>query len=306
MRYIYAVNLRAADLNLFVVLEAMLQEQSVSRAARRIGLSQPATSNALARLRALFDDPLFVRQGARMAPTPRAEAIAADVRAGLGHLDAALSDAVEFDPSTARRTFVVAANDFASFTALPTLMDRVRREAPGIVLQVVQYGPTQPFDALLSGAVDLILGAAFDLPSSVVSEDYIDVEFAVAVRKDHPRVRRRLTLRQFVELDHLLVAPMGGTRGAVDSALQERGLQRNVALFVPNFLLAPIIVGRTDLVTTLARPVLEVFAEQAGLRLFEPPLPLHGFPYSGMWERRRHSDPAHRWLRDAVRDAVVP
>ena len=298
------MNLRGADLNLFVVLEAMLQEHSVSRAARRIGLSQPATSNALARLRDLFDDPLFVRQGARMAPTPRAEAIAAHVRAGLGHLDAALSDEVEFDPFTAQRTFVVAANDFASFTVLPALMDRLRREAPGIVLRVVQYGPAQPFDALLSGAVDLILGAAFDLPSSVVSEDYLDVEFAVAVREDHPRVRRRLTLRQFVELDHLLVAPMGGARGAVDRALEAQGLQRKVALFVPNFLLAPIIVARTDLITTLARPVLEQFAEPLGLRLFEPPLPLEGFPYSGMWERRRDTDPAHRWLRDTVRDAI--
>jgi DNA-binding transcriptional LysR family regulator len=298
------MNLRAADLNLFVVFDALLEEQSVSRAARRIGLSQPATSNALARLRDLFGDVLFVRQGARMLPTSRAESIAAHVRAGLGHLDAALCVPASFDPATARRTFTIAANDFASFILLPTLMDRVRREAPGITIRVVPYGPPQPIDQLTAGTVDLILGAAFDLPPHVASEDFMAIEFAVAVRADHPRVRKRLTLEQFVELDHLLVAPLGGARGTVDRALEELGLERRVALYVPDFLLAPLIVARTDLVVTLARAVLVTFATPFGLRVFAPPLRLRPFPYAGIWERRRDTDPAHRWLRDTIRDAL--
>ena len=290
-------------MNLFVVFEAMLEEHSVSRAARRVGLSQPATSNALARLRAMFDDPLFVRRGSSMLPTPRAQQVAAHVRAGMGHLSAALEPGAGFDPATAERTFVIAAHDFAALTVLPALMERMRIEAPGVRLRVVKMGPEQPFVALERGTLDLVLGAAAGLPRGITSETLADIDYAVAVRAEHPRVRRRLTLRQYLELDHLLVAPFGGTQGAVDRALGAEGHRRRIALTVPDFLLAPHIIARTDMVVTLPRRVFDL-VPGLGLGVFEPPVAVAGAPYACIWDERKNDEPAHEWLRDAVRRSV--
>lgn len=298
------MNISAADLNLFVVFEALLEEHSVSKAARRVGLSQPATSNALGRLRAMFDDPLFVRRGSAMLPTPRAQQVAAHVRAGLGHLSAALGPGEGFDPATAERTFVIAAHDFAALTLLPALMQRVQGEAPGVRVRVVKIGPGQPFAALEAGALDLVLGAAANLPRGITSETLAEVRYAVAVRAEHPRVRQRLTLRQYLELDHLLVAPFGGTRGAVDRALEAEGHERRIALTVPDFLLAPHIVARTDMVVTLPRRVFELVDAGLGLRVFEPPVAVVGSPFACIWDERRSDEPAHGWLRSIVRRSV--
>ena len=298
------MNLRAADLNLFVVLDALLEEGSVSRAARKLGLSQPATSNALARLRDTLDDPLFVRRGSQMLPTPRALEIAAHVRAGLGHLDAALAPPAQFDPGVAERTFVVAANDLGSFLLLPWLMPLLAREAPRVTVRVAPYAPQRPFDAMQAGTIDLILGSPNRRPPGVESETVLEERFAVAVRDGHPRVRKRLTLKQYVELEHLLVAPLGGSRGYVDTALDALGLQRKIAVFIPDFLLAPHIVARTDLVVTQARRVLEDLGAVLNLRVFDPPVPLSPFPVAIMWDERRTSEPAHRWLRSAVDRAL--
>ena len=297
------MNVSGADLNLFVVFEAMLEEHSVSRAARRVGLSQPATSNALARLRVMFDDPLFVRRGSSMLPTPRAQQVAPHVRAGVGHLSAALGPGEGFDPATAERTFVIAAHDFAALTVLPALMERMHVEAPGVRVRVVKMGPEQPFVALERGTLDLVLGAAAGLPRGITSETLAEVDYAVGVRAEHPRVHRRLTLRQYLELDHLLVAPFGGTQGAVDRALHAHGHRRRIALTVPDFLLAPHIIARTDMVVTLPRKVFEL-VPGVGLRVFEPPVPVVGAPYACIWDERKNDEPAHEWLRSVVRRSV--
>ena len=301
---IHSVNLRSVDLNLLVVFDALMTEHSVSRAARRIGLSQPATSNALARLRDVFDDRLFVRRGSEMVPTPRAEVIAGHVRAGLGHLDLALGPPRGFDPATAQRELVIATADYASLVILPDLMRRIRTQAPGIDVKVVPYGPVVPFDGLARGDVDLVVGSPRNVPPGVAVGDLFEDRFTCLVRKDHPKVGRRLTLARFVELDHLLVAPLGGKRGFVDRALGALDRRRRIALRVPDFLLAPFIVAATDLVVTLPTGVAAVLGERLELRRLAPPVEIPSFSYALLWDERRNDDPALQWLRECVSEAA--
>lgn len=296
------MNIHAADLNLFVVFEALLDTQSVSKAAKRLGLSQPATSNALARLRATFDDPLFVRRGSTMLPTPRAQQVAAHVRAALGLLGVALGPPEGFDPASACRTFVIAAHDFASLAVLPSAMERVRREAPGITLRVIRSDARRPYAGLEDGSVDLVFGAVGDAPRGIAHAAFAPSPFVTAARVGHPRVRRRLTLKQFLEVDHLLVAPLGGQRGDVDRALERMGHQRRIALTVPDFLLALHVIARTDLIVTLPRKIFELAALEEELNVFVPPVEVKGRgPYGYLWDERRHSDPGHAWLRSVLR-----
>ncbi|HGG57246.1 MAG TPA: LysR family transcriptional regulator [Nannocystis exedens] len=305
MNIIHHMNLRATDLNLFVVFDALLDTQSVSKAAKRIGLSQPATSNALARLRAIFGDPLFVRRGAAMLPTARSQQIAAHIRAGLSHLDRALAPPEGFDPSTAEHTFVVGAHDFAALLILPSLLAQVRTQAPGITLRIVRMGSLCPYTELEKGSLDLVFAAAINVPRSIACEIPPPIPLATAVRVGHPRVHQRLTLRQFVELDHLLVAPLGGDRSPVDLALKKRGYSRRIALTVPDFLLAPHIVARTDLLVTLPRKVFDLVQPAGGLNLFKTPIQVKRVPYACLWDKRREFDAAHIWLRDMVRPTLV-
>ena len=301
---IHIVNLRGADLNLLVVFDALMAEHSVSRAARRIGLSQPATSNALGRLRDLFDDRLFVRRGSEMVPTPRAEEIAGHVRAGLAHLDSALGPQRGFYPATAARELVIATADYASLVILPDLMRRIQAEAPGIDIKVIPYGPRVPFEALAHGEVDLVVGAPRNVPAGLAVGDLFEDRFTCLVRNDHPRVGRRLTLARYVELDHLLIAPLGGKRGFVDRALEAMDRRRRIALRVPDFLLAPFIVAATDLVVTLPTRVAAVLGEPLGLRRLNPPVEIPSFSYALIWDERRQDDPALAWLRDRVTEAA--
>lgn len=299
------MNLRGIDLNLLVVFDALMTERSVSRAAKRVGLSQPATSNALGRLRTAFDDPLFVRQRSAMVPTSRAEAIASHVRAGLGHLDVALGVQPAFQPSTAELDLVIATADYASLMIMPGLVRRVRRQAPHVRLKVVPYGPVRPFEALARSDVDMLVGPPVGLPPEITVGRVFEDGLTCLVRGDHPRVGRRLTVPRYAELDHLLVSPLGGARGPVDAALATLGRSRNVALRVPDFVLAPLIVATTDLIATLPSRIASLLATPLGLRALRPPLPLPKFAYATMWNRRRDSDPALTWLHALVCDAVT-
>jgi len=299
------VNLSGLDLNLLVTFDALMKERSVSRAARRVGLSQPATSNALARLRALFDDPLLVRHGNRMVPTERALALVGHVHTGLTHLSAALEGPRAFDPATARLVFNVSANDYACFVLLSQLVERLHRDAPGITLRVVPMNGASPVrDRMDRGEVDLGFTLHSTLPDGVMHQELFDDGYVCLVRTGHPRVGRRLTLRQYVSLEHLLISPFGSMRGMVDTALTARSLERHIALYVPNFLLAPPILAQTDLITTIASRVGRAVAAPYALRVLAPPLRIRRFSMSMFWDPRHEHVAAHRWLREQVLDAA--
>lgn len=243
------VDLARVDLNLLVVLDALLKERHVTRAAARLGLSQSAASHALSRLRAHFDDPLLVRDRSLLVPTERALGIAEPLAQALGSLAAALTQPVAFDPLTTRRTFVIGAADYGQFVLLPPLLERLREAAPGLDLDVRDV-VTPPTEALAPGGTDLLVGPPLDprragsarpskgrkaapgAPSgtSIRSRRLFDERFVCVVRKDHPRVKRKLDLETFAELPHAFVAPRGTRGGVVDDVLAGLGRERRVAV----------------------------------------------------------------------------
>jgi DNA-binding transcriptional LysR family regulator len=295
--------LAATDLNLLVAFDALVAEGSVTRAASRVGLTQPAMSHALARLRRLFGDPLLVRTPNGMVPTVRAKELIVPIRNALGQIDGALRSPGAFDPRTARRTFSIACVDFGSMVVVPLLYARLRAEAPQIDLHVRPLRGDQCERQLSEGELDLGIGVFADHEArAVVRQKLFDERFVCIVRAGHPAVGASLSLAEFVALDHALIAPRGTPGGQVDRSLAEHGLRRRVVLVVPHFLAAPMVIARSDLILTVAERIARAFSTMLPLRIVDPPLPLPGFTVSQYWHERQARDPAHAWFRGLVAD----
>lgn len=293
------------DLNLLAALDVLLRERNVTRAAARLGLTQSAMSHKLKRLREELGDPLFVTGPGGLVPTARAESLEEPLRHALRDLAAAVRATEPFDPRAAERDLRVACVDAIEITLLPNILRRLASEAPGLRVSIRRRGP-RSIDELASGDLDLVVapggvpGVGYDeLPGiqrRLVSTD----DFVCVVREDHPSVGRRLTLKKFLALDHLLVTP-GGTRvGVVDQVLARDGRTRRVAVTVPSFVSAPLLVSQTDLVLTCPTSVGLAAAKIVPLRVFPPPLPLPAIPTFLFWHVRVQHDPAHRWVREFV------
>lgn len=299
IKSIHGMNLRTLDLNLLRVLDALLAERNVTRAAARLHLSQPALSNALARLRRALDDPLLVRTPRGMVPTPRAAALAVPVHRALADLEEALGNR-GFNPATSDQVFRLAATDYVEFVLFPPLIRRLRAIGSRIALHVAPLEETVKADALARGDIDLALGYFRRPDENLHTRALFDERFVCLVRRHHPVVRRRLTLKQFVALDHVLVAPRGVAYGMVDEQLERRGLARRIALAIPHFLQVPFVVAETDCIATLAERVAQRFVTLLPLKIFPPPLEVPGFPVSILWHTRTQHSPAHRWLREQL------
>lgn len=290
--------LSAIDLNLLVVLRALLTERHVTRAAARVGLSQSATSHALSRLRELYGDPLLVRSGRALALTPRAARLLPALERGLGELGSALAGEPEFEPSNARRTFTLGTSDYLQALIVGPLLRGLATIAPGVDLTVVVFPNAR--ELIESGEIDLVLTVSSQEMHGWRHEPLFDDGFVCMVRRDHPRIRKRLSLDAYLAQRHVVVAP-GGTPGSlVDTALARRGLERRIALRVSNFLIAPVVVCETDLVNTMPARLARQLAKTYPLRLLEPPLELPEFEFSMLWHPRLDHDPAQRWLREFV------
>jgi LysR family transcriptional regulator, transcriptional activator of nodD3 and syrA len=304
MNNLHEGGLAGLDLNLLVVLDALLAERHVTRAARRVGLTQPACSHALGRLRRALGDPLLVRgPGGAMVTTPRAEALAPGLRAALAELATAVAGPPSFDPATARRSVRIATSDYAELVVLPALIAALGRDAPGVDVWVVPLPTTRyaQLAMLASGAADLVIGPPRrDGPAGIYERRLFDERFRCVVRRGHPAGGRRLTLARYCALSHVMVAPRGTAGSVVDDALAARGRRRRVAVAVPHFLVVPHLVAASDLVATLAGRVVDAYADTAGLVVMAPPIELPGFAIAMTWHERLHRDPAQRWLRDQV------
>lgn len=296
---ISVVNISSVNLNLLVAFQALLEERSVTRAARRCGVTQPAMSNSLAQLRALFDDPLFTRSSHGLAPTARALGLAGPLREGLSKLGELL-EARPFDPAVDDRRFVIAASDYVEFVLLPALLELLRTEAPKLRVEVRPWGLHEIPDGLARGEVDLMIGYYNRLPSGHEEQILFEDEYVCIVAKQHPRVRSKLTLQTYLQLGHVLVSQRSDSPGSVDRALAALGKERVVAARVSHFLLVPALVARTDLVAAIDRRAAEPFAAPFGLRLLDPPLALPRGKVGQVWHQRSSRDPAHRWLRGAI------
>lgn len=293
------VHLHRLDLNLLVVLQALLAERSVTRAAERLALSQPAVSHALARLRRSFGDRLLVRTPRGMEPTPRAKAMTEPLERALADLTRAVSSPGEFDPRRARGRFHVATDDYLELVLMPRLLARVWREAPGIDIHVHNVSARSGHD-LAEGRIDFIvdpLDALGQLPGAY-SQRILDERFVCIVRAGHPALGKPLTAKAFASLSHALVVPAGRPGSIVDTALAKLGLRRRVAIAIPHFIAAPAIIRETDAIATLPRRIALTLGD--GLTLIEPPIALPTFTIETVWHERNHNDPAHAWLRACI------
>jgi DNA-binding transcriptional LysR family regulator len=294
------VNLRTFDLNLLRALDALLTEPQVSAAARRLNLSQPATSAALARLRTALSDQLLTRSGNQMLLTPLAVSLRPQVRRILSDIEQTLRDASSFDAALSERCFRVAANDYATVVALAPLVERIRLHAPRIVVEVVPLDDRFE-ERLAEDDYDLAIRDRWSLQGSQRLETLFTEEYVCVARADHPRLSACPTLDEFVAEDHALISPRGRVPGVFDSALGKRGRSRHVAVTLPHFLAAPAIITHTDLVITLPSRVAARFAKLYALRVFRPPLPVAGFKVAMAWHRRSDADAAVGWLKDQLR-----
>lgn len=286
-----------SDFGLLANLDALLQEGSVTRAARRVGLSTPAMSHALARIRERLGDPLLVRSGRSMVLTPRAEALKPRVHTLLAEARQTLELPRPFVPAELTQTFVVHATDYV-LTVLGHVVDRIlREEAPGAAIRFV---PNTPEDAasLRDGDADLAVGIYGELPQEMRSRQLVTDRFVCVVRHAHPTIKRRLTLEQFVALEHVQIAPRGKPGGYIDDILWERGLTRKVARAVPYFLSALQLIAETDYILTVSERVAKLLGPRLGLRLLEPPVALRPYALSLVWHPRFDGDAGHRFLRD--------
>jgi len=293
------VHIAGIDLNLLVVLDALLAERNVTRAAKRIGLSQSATSHALSRLRILFDDPLLVRGLGGMAPTPRAEALHVPIRDALAQLATAVGRAPRFDPQHSRRSFTVATGDYGAFVLAPRILELLAEEAPEVNLRVTN---STGLEGIERGDFDVALLPPTNGrdPSGVRSQVMFEERFVCVLREGHRFARGKLTLDRFCSTGHVLVAPGGTATGPVDEALARLGRSRRIVLTVPHFLVAPYIVARTDHVLTLPARVANSLAAQYGLVVREPPLPVRGFEFAMIWHARLEADPGATWFRELL------
>lgn len=291
------------DLNLLVTLEALLTERNVTKAAARLHLSQPAVSAQLARLRDAFGDPLLLPAQRGMTPTARALALLDPLRQALDQVRGAVGSQMAFDPATAELTVTIAGSDYLQTAALQPLVLKLRKLAPGVRIAVRHLDPHQLDGQMTRGDVDIALLMPSEAPEGLRMRHLFHERYVLIARRRHPRLKEKVTLRDLAKLEHVVVSPAGGAFVTpVDHALAALGQRRRVVLSAASFLFVPDIVAKSDLVALV--PARLVQGRAAGLRVMEPPFPVDGFELVMVWHERNHGHPAHRWLRELLRDVV--
>jgi DNA-binding transcriptional LysR family regulator len=297
------LNLSAVDLNLLPALEALLRRRNVTRAAEDVGLSQPAMSRALQRLRDGFDDPLLVRGGRGLAPTPRALELLPSLSAALDALGAVYRAPV-FEPAHMRRTFAIAAADAQTVLVAPLLLRRLREAAPGVDLRFEPYGEDLR-ERMEAGEIDLAFATlGTPLPPGVFNEMLVEDQLALVLRESHPGCHRVWTLADYAEATHVTISLRGDDDSEIDSALARHGVVRRVVLRTPHFMAALAAVGASDAVTTIAATIARRFAGVFGLALLESPLGDVPVQLSLVGTAARVADPALVWLKGLIREAT--
>ncbi|HGM6357313.1 TPA: LysR family transcriptional regulator [Stenotrophomonas maltophilia] len=287
------------DLNLLVTLETLLTEQNVTRAAERLHLSQPAVSTQLSRLRTLFDDPLLVPTQRGMTPTAKALELLDPLRLAMDQVRATLAEHHHFDPEKASLTVAIACTDYLQTAVIRPLAVALRKQAPGVRIALRHLDPSQLEAQMDSGEVDLALMTPEHGPNSLRARHLFDERYVLIGRKQHPRLRRGLTVEQFAELDHVIVSLRGGDfTTPVDDGLAALGYRRKMALSAASFLVVPEIVAHSNFVALV--PERLVHDRRDALKIIECPFPVPSFAVSMLWHERNHSHSGQRWLRDVV------
>lgn len=307
------MNMSGFDLNLLRVLDALLREGSMVKAGARVGLSQPAVSAALGRLRHALKDDLFVRQGKGLEPTDFARSLAIPLRGILDDLETLLGGPQDFDPRTSALNFTLSGSDFFAGLLMPQLADQLQKQAPGHRVQLVDFVPDSNVEQLLQHDVDIALTPMADFP------DWIDVQpvfwspFSVIARARHPAfvqagLRRGdvMPMDLFCDLAHVLFSPEGNRTGRGDAALERVGRKRRVVMTLPVFSGVYHAVAESDLIALLPHQLAQWIAPRLGLEIYAAPMPVDPVLIAMIWHKRSSATPAHRWMRDLIASLLTP
>jgi DNA-binding transcriptional LysR family regulator len=293
------------DVRLLRTFLALMSERSVSRAAERIGVSQPAMSHALARLRVLFQDPLLLRSRQGMVVTDRAGEIERVVRRLLDEYDKLVGRPEAFEPGSSRRTFVVTAPEYAEHLLMPAIFARLRAEAPNIRILVRKPEAERVHELLESGEVDLRIAWLRAAPTSMRSMPLFQDRIVCIADRDHPSVRGSLSLAQYLSLPHARPYGTGRTTTGriIDEAVERHGGQLELSFMVQSFMSIPRAIAGTDIIATLPSALATSFGAEHPLQVLESPLHLPRVRYAAYWHERSQKDPGHRWFRAVVAEA---
>lgn len=291
------IRLSEIDINLLVVFDLLYQEQNTQRVALRLGLTQPAVSHALKRLRKLLGDELFERTSRGLMPTPLASRLHPPVAQSLARLQEALNRPDDFDPAVSERTFNIAMTDIGEIVFLPRLLQRLAEEAPGIRLSTVRSQHDDLKRDMEDGRVDLAIGLIPQLGAGFYQQGLFVQRYVCLMRRDHPLAAGDFGLDAFVAARHAVVVARGTGHGIVEESLARAGVTRPVRLELPHFAAVPYIISHTDLVVTVTDKLAEVTRERFALTMREHPLPFPEIPIKVFWHRRFHQDAGNRWLR---------
>ena len=293
------------DLNLLPIFAALMEERSVTRAAERLGMTQPALSNALSRLRTTLQDPLFIRERYGIQPTPIALGLAPIIAEALAKLDDAVLGQQDFDPAKAERLLTIAPNGYVEFVLAPAIVAKLRHAAPGVKLRLIAYGNDLVETGVISGTTALVLGRIVDPPDNLVVQHLMDEGFACIVRADHPEIGDEITRDQFERLKHVNVEPPGRMRAGLFQALARQNLKREVVVSVTNFFAVADMVAVNDYCATLPDLICRRLASDPRLKVLPSPVDLGTFPVEMAWHVRYRHDAAHRWLRSLIGEVAA-
>jgi DNA-binding transcriptional LysR family regulator len=298
-------DLRAVDLNLLKAFDAILTEGAVTRAGNRIGLSQPAMSAALVRLRDLFEDRLFVRTPGGMEPTARARELAGPIQRALREIEEALRNSPEFNPARARRTFVVGMTEYAEVALVERLTELLRQQSDSIDLRLRSIAKVEYLDLLDEGGIDAFVGHADEVPPRFLSASLLKDPLVLLARRGHPIFKTQISMGDLVKWPQILVSPTGEARGAVDPILKRKGVERRVALTVGTYLGIPLALQSSDLTSNVPQQIAARLSKV--LPLCSAPLPFrHVVASELVWHGRNEADRAQSWLRHLIREAAQP
>jgi DNA-binding transcriptional LysR family regulator len=296
-------DLRAVDLNLLKAFDAILTEGAVTRAGARIGLSQPAMSAALVRLRDLFDDRLFVRTPGGMEPTARARELAIPIQHALQEIADALRKSPEFDPASARRTFVVGMTEYAEIALVEKLTELLRQQGDSIDLRLRSIAMIEYLELLDDGGIDAFVGHADRVPPRFLSTSLLQDPLVLLARRGHPIFKTPIGVEDLVRWPQILVSPTGEARGAVDPILKQQGIERRVAMTVGSYLGIPLALQSSDLTSNVPEQIAARLSKVLPLRSASLPF-RHIVASTLVWHSRNESDRAQVWLRRLIREAA--
>jgi DNA-binding transcriptional LysR family regulator len=298
------MDIRGVDLNLLKAFDALISERAVTRAAGRIGLSQPAMSHALSRLRGLFADDLFVRTPTGMEPTARAREIAPLVSAAIEHIEAALNLGVGFDPAKSAGIFTAGMAEYAEVALVGRLARAFAEQAPRAILRLLPLNGADAAEQLERGMIDVAVAHLRTLPTPIESQTLLRDPFVVIMRRGHPLAAEPLSIEAYAGQSHILVSPRGDTAGAIDRILVDFGLRRRISLLVATYLALPAALAAADLIATVPSRTARQIAATAEIEILPLPIDL-SMTVSMAWHRRAASEPAQAWFRALLIDAAA-